>query len=66
MKIFIEKTNITEEIELEKPVILLEILKELEINPETVIISRNNKLITQQTDLNNEDEIQILPIISGG
>ena len=66
MKIFIEKTNITEEIELEKPVILLEILKELEINPETVIISRNNKLITQQTELNNEDEIQILPIISGG
>jgi len=66
MKIFIEKTNTTKEIQLENQTTVLEILKELEINPETVIISKNNNLITQEAKLDNDDSIEILQVISGG
>jgi len=66
MKIFIEKTNTTKEIQLETQTTVLEILKELEINPETVIISKNSNLITQEAKLDDDDSIEILQVISGG
>ena len=43
-----------------------EILKELKINPTTVIITRNNELITDDAELSNKEKIKILPVISGG
>ncbi|MBI2508067.1 MoaD/ThiS family protein [Candidatus Woesearchaeota archaeon] len=43
-----------------------DILKKLNINPTTVIIARNNELITEDAVLSENDKIKILPVISGG
>ena len=38
----------------------------LKINSVTVIVSRNNELISENEELKDNDEIRILPVISGG
>ena len=42
------------------------ILEELKINPTTVIVAKNNELITEDAVLSENDKIKILPVISGG
>ncbi len=43
-----------------------ELLEELKINPTTVIVSKNDELVTEDEPLENKDIIKILPVISGG
>lgn len=43
-----------------------DMLKKLKINPVTVIVSRKNELILEDEKLNDQDEIKILSVISGG
>ena len=43
-----------------------QLLKKLKINPQTVLVSRNNELITDDEKLSDKDEIKILSVISGG
>jgi len=62
-KVFLEKENKTVET---KELIVSNILKSLKINPTTVIITRNNELILENTVLSKEDKISLIPIISGG
>ena len=61
--VYIERTN-------QKKVVnannLDEMLKKLNINPQTVIITKNNELITEEEPLKNNDEIKLLSVISGG
>jgi sulfur carrier protein len=64
MEAFIEKEGKTKSVKFSGKVKRL--LKELKINPETVIIIRNNALITTEDTLKNNDEIKILSVISGG
>ena len=45
---------------------LAELLKQLEINPVTVIITKNNEVITEDTLLNDNDIIEILSVDLGG
>lgn len=61
--VHLERENKTLKIEMLE---LKEILKELKINPTTVIITKNNELITEDAKLSNKDKIKILPVISGG
>jgi len=42
------------------------ILEELNINPTTVILVKDNELITEDAILSEKDKIKILPVISGG
>lgn len=64
MKIIIDKTNEKKDIEFTGKAI--ELLKILQINPETVIIAKNNELITVNDSISNKDTIKILSVISGG
>ncbi len=66
INIFIEKENKSRKIELNEDSIAKNLLKKLNINPETVIISRNNELILENEKLKNNDKIKILSVISGG
>ncbi len=63
IKVFIERTN-------EKKLVNVnnfnELFNKINIDPNTVIITRNNELITEKTKLNNNDEIKLLSVISGG
>jgi len=41
-------------------------LEKLKINPTTVIVSKNNELVTLDEKLSTKDNIKIIPVISGG
>ena len=63
LKVFIERENKNIEVEARD---VKELMKKLNLNPETVLISRNNELITDDIDLEDNDEIKFLSVISGG
>ena len=66
IKIFVDRDNLNRTIELGNSSIVADLLKKLNINPVTVVVSRNNELILEDEKLNNNDEIKILSVISGG
>lgn len=61
--IFLERENRTVELDASNP---KEILEKLNINPTTVIVTKNNELITENVSVKKEDKIRIIPVISGG
>lgn len=63
MKVYVEKQD--KLLELEKKSIK-ELLDELKINPNTVIIVKNNEIVLEDEELDDNDEIKILSVISGG
>jgi len=66
IKVYIDKDRKNEELELEDNSPVKEMLKKLNINPVTVIVSRNNTLILEDEKLNDKDELKVLSVISGG
>lgn len=42
------------------------LLAELNINPATVVITKNGTLITEEDKLENSDEVKIISVVSGG
>ena len=66
ISVFIDRENKNTKLELDNNSIVIDLLKKLNINPVTVIVSRNNELILEDEKLKNEDEIKILSVISGG
>lgn len=63
VKIFLERENITKKV---NAVSIEEIMKKLNINPEVVIISKNNELVTKKAIIHDGDEIKFLSVVSGG
>jgi uncharacterized protein (TIGR00269 family) len=43
-----------------------ELLRRLDINPETVLVIRGQDLLTREEELADPDEVEIRPVISGG
>lgn len=43
-----------------------DILAELKVDPETVLIVKNKKVVTEDEPVSEEDSIEILPVASGG
>ncbi len=66
VSIFVDRESRTAAVNLEKNSLVLDLLKKLNINPVTVIVSRNGELILEDQELNDKDEIKILSVISGG
>ena len=66
VSVFIDRENKNKKLGLDSSSIVADLLKELKINPVTVIVSRNNELILEDEKLKNNDEIGILSVISGG
>ena len=66
VNVFIDRENKNSTLELNNNSIIADLLKKLNINPVTVIVSRNNELILDDEKLNDNDEIKILSVISGG
>jgi sulfur carrier protein ThiS len=42
------------------------VLDELGVNPDTVLVIRAGELVTRETRLDDTDEIEVRPVISGG
>ncbi len=43
-----------------------EILSEIGVNPDTVLVIRDRDLLTREDRVNDQDLIEIRPVISGG
>ena len=54
------------EVELKGPRRVREVLKELNLLPESVLVVRGDDLVTEDELLKDEDRIEIRPVISGG
>ena len=63
MNVFIEKTNQYQEVEAKT---VKELLEKLKINATTVIVTKNNELVTEEETITSQDELKILSVISGG
>ncbi|MBW3594248.1 MAG: MoaD/ThiS family protein [Actinobacteria bacterium] len=48
------------------PATVLDLLKELSIVPEAVLVIRDATLLTRDERLNETDEIEVRPVLSGG
>ena len=66
VNVFIDRENKNAKLGLDNNSQVIDLLNKLKINPVTVIVSRNNELILEDEKLNNNDEIRILSVISGG
>ena len=66
INVFIDRENLSKTLEFENATRVSDLLEKLDINPVTVIVSRNNELILEDEKLNDNDEIKILSVISGG
>ncbi|OGM02899.1 hypothetical protein A3K72_03585 [Candidatus Woesearchaeota archaeon RBG_13_36_6] len=64
MRIYIEREDKKSNIKFEGKV--SDLLKRLKTNPETVVVVKNNKVVTQEDKLSNKDNVEILSVISGG
>ncbi|MBS1267072.1 MAG: hypothetical protein MAG795_01043 [Candidatus Woesearchaeota archaeon] len=64
MKVYFEEQE--EEKEIKFNGVAEDLLKQLNINPITVILVKNNKLISKKEQLSNKDSLKILSVISGG
>ncbi|MFH1668553.1 MAG: MoaD/ThiS family protein [Candidatus Woesearchaeota archaeon] len=64
MELFIEKSGNREKIKFTGSV--GELLSRLKINPETVIIVKNDAVVTEDEKLNDDDVVKILSVVSGG
>ena len=52
--------------QLEGPLTVTEMLKELGIDPEGVIVARGSELLTPDARLDDADEVEVIQAISGG
>jgi sulfur carrier protein ThiS len=64
MNIFIEKEKNNIIIKFNGSV--KKLLKSLDINPEVVLVVRNNALLADNDSLSDKDDIKILSVVSGG
>ncbi|MDQ3945327.1 MAG: MoaD/ThiS family protein [Actinomycetota bacterium] len=58
--------NPKREVEMPGPVRVSKLLEHLGINPETVLVIRNDTLVTHDERLDEPDLVEIRPVISGG
>jgi len=64
MKVYVEKEN--KYLEINKSLSGEQLLKDLNINPTTVILVKNNEVILSDELLSETDEVKILSVVSGG
>jgi sulfur carrier protein len=58
--------NPDRELEVAGPRRVREVLAALDIDPDTVLVIRERALVTREERLDDADEIEVRPVISGG
>ena len=61
--VYLERTKETKQIDIKD---YNDIFKKLNLNPEAMLILKDNELITEKTKLKDSDKLRIMPVISGG
>ncbi len=65
MKVIVRQPR-RREVELQGDWHVRDVLKHLDLNPETFIVIQGKKLLTQDSFVRNDDTIEVLSAISGG
>ena len=63
VNIFIERENIKKRLNAKS---IEDIMKKFKINPEVVLIAKNNELVTKSAKIKENDDIKFISVISGG
>lgn len=63
ISVFVERSNVKKDLDVES---LSEVFSELKVNPDTVIIALNGKLVTKSAVIKDGDKVELLSVISGG
>jgi len=58
--------NPRRELEVDAPKTVEQLLKRLEVVPESVLVIRNDTLVTHDERLADTDVVEIRPVVSGG
>ncbi len=66
INVFYDLENKEKTIELDSNLSVKYLLAKMEINPVTVIVSKNDAIITEDEKLNDKDSIRLISVISGG
>lgn len=62
----VQLRNPSRTLEVQGPVSIIALLQRLELNRETVLVIRSGTLVPGDAMLDDADEIEIRPVISGG
>jgi len=65
MKLIIEKENKTKNIKITK-ISVKNLLKKLKLSQNTVLVIKNNELVSEEEIIFNKDTIKIMSVVSGG
>ncbi|HLC72964.1 MAG TPA: MoaD/ThiS family protein [Candidatus Nanoarchaeia archaeon] len=66
VQVFIERTKKMTSIDLPAKATVKDIFAKLQLNPVTVLVTRDNAVIIEQTLLKDKDKLTILSVVSGG
>jgi sulfur carrier protein ThiS len=66
MKITAKLRGETKRLVVEEDANVLSVLELLKINPETVLVKKGKEIITEDETLADNDEIELIKVVSGG
>lgn len=66
VKIFFDRINKEQIIEIERNTTIRKLLKKLNINPVEVVVVKNGRIVIESEKINDGDEIKIISTVSGG
>lgn len=66
INVFFDRENKEKTIELDINSSVKDLLAKMDVNPVTVIVSRDDNIITEDEKVNDSDKIRLISVISGG
>ena len=66
LKVFYYRENREISVDLDTNSSVKDLLEKMNINPVSVIVSRNNELAVEDEKINEKDNIRVISVISGG
>ena len=66
INVFFDRENKEKTIEVDDNSSVKDLLSIMDVNPVTVIVSRENSIILEDDKINDKDKIKLISVISGG